>query len=101
MAARLVPLSTGPQIDVDRQIVVVGRSVTCDFVVESKKISRQHCCLALVSDKLIARDLGSTNGIRRNGKRVEEVALEIGDELTIGDIVFRVTELNGTSSAAG
>jgi pSer/pThr/pTyr-binding forkhead associated (FHA) protein len=99
MAARLVPLESGPAIHVDKQIVVIGRSQGCDFVVESSKISRQHCCLAYVSQQLIARDLGSTNGIWKNGERVEETVLQLGDVLTIGDVKFRVDELGDVAIA--
>lgn len=99
MAAHLQPIDVGPTIDVDKQIVIVGRSESCDVVIESKKISRQHCCLALLSDQLLARDLGSTNGIWKNGTRVDETTLDLGDVLTIGDVRFRVAELNGKAES--
>jgi len=49
-----------------------------------------------VSDYLVIRDLGSTNGVRINGDRVAEGRLDDGDEVTIGANRFRV-ELDGTS----
>jgi hypothetical protein len=42
------------------------------------------------SGDLIVRDLGSTNGIRINGQRVEEGRLKVGDELSIAHIRFRL-----------
>jgi hypothetical protein len=39
---------------------------------------------------LIVRDLGSTNGIRINGQRVEMGRLRPGDELSIAHIRFRL-----------
>jgi hypothetical protein len=39
---------------------------------------------------LIVRDLGSTNGIRINGQRVEEGHLRVGGELSIAHIRYRL-----------
>jgi len=41
-------------------------------------------------DELVVRDLGSTNGIRINGQRVEVGRLRPGDELSIAHIRFRL-----------
>jgi len=43
---------------------------------------------------LIVRDLGSTNGIRINGQRVEMGRLRPGDELSIAHIRFRLDSGN-------
>ena len=40
-------------------------------------------------DRVILRDLGSRNGIRVNGRMVDEVRLQPGDEVAIGPILFR------------
>jgi hypothetical protein len=46
--------------------------------------------IAMVSDYLVVRDLGSTNGVRVNGSRVLEGRLKPGDEVTIGSLVYHV-----------
>ncbi len=74
----------------DKPILLIGRHPECDIQIDSRKISRRHCCIAQVSDYLIIRDLGSTNGVRINGDRVEEGRLDEGDEVTIGANRFRV-----------
>lgn len=91
MPAQLVALNDGPSILVDKPILLLGRHPECDVQIESRKISRRHCCLAQVNDYLVVRDLDSTNGIRINGVRVVEGRLEPGDELTIGSFRYRVT----------
>jgi predicted component of type VI protein secretion system len=91
MPAQLVALTEGPSILLDKPILLLGRHPECDIQIESRKISRRHCCIALVNDYLIVRDLGSTNGIRINGVRVMEGRLAPGDELTIGNYRYRVT----------
>jgi predicted component of type VI protein secretion system len=55
------------------------------------KISRKHCCVALVDHRFVVRDLDSMNGVWVNGDRVEHSAdLAFGDELMIGDLPFTV-----------
>lgn len=90
MSTTLISLVGTPDIPVNRPIIIIGRQADCDFRIDSKKISRQHCCLASLQDKLIVRDLGSTNGVRVNGRRQEEALLVSGDELTIGNLRYRV-----------
>ncbi len=91
MPAQLVALDAGPSILLDKPILLLGRHPECDIQIDSRKISRRHCCIAQVSDYLIIRDLGSTNGIRINGVRVGEGRLAAGDELTIGNSRYKVT----------
>jgi pSer/pThr/pTyr-binding forkhead associated (FHA) protein len=70
---------------------LIGRHPECDILIESRKISRRHCCIAQVGDYLVVRDLASTNGIRINGVRVLEGRLKANDELTIGGHSYRVS----------
>ena len=91
MPAQLVALNDGPSIWLDKPILLVGRHPECDIQIDSRKISRRHCCIAQVSDYLVVRDLGSTNGVRINGVRVVEGRLTPGDELTIGSHRYRVS----------
>src|SRR5438552_13360308 len=90
MPAQLVSLTDGPSILLDKPIILVGRHPECDIQIDSRKISRRHCCIAQVRDYLVVRDLGSTNGIRINGARVMEGVLRTGDELTIGNFRYQV-----------
>jgi hypothetical protein len=91
MPAQLLALDSGPSILLDKPILLLGRHPECDIQIDSRKISRRHCCIAQVSDYLVVRDLGSTNGIRINGVRVVEGRLSTGDELTIGNARYKVT----------
>src|SRR5438128_4416967 len=90
MPAQLVALDGGPSILVDKPILLLGRHPECDIQIDSRKISRRHCCIAQVNDHLVVRDLDSTNGIRINGVRVAEGRLNPGDELTIGSHRYEV-----------
>lgn len=91
LSATLVSLGDAPNIRVDSSILLIGRSSDCDIVVDSKKVSRKHCCIAIVNNSyLVVRDLGSTNGVRVNGHRQEEARLREGDEVTIANLPYRV-----------
>jgi predicted component of type VI protein secretion system len=91
MPAQLLALTDGPSILLDKPILLLGRHPECDIQLNSRKVSRRHCCIAQVHDYLVVRDLGSTNGIRVNGSRVLEGRLGAGDELTIGNFRYQVT----------
>lgn len=86
----LVPQPDGEPFELTRAVTLVGRQRDCDMpVVDSDRISRRHCCVVQVDEEYHVRDLGSTNGIRVNRKRVDRVAkLRSGDILTVGDKNF-------------
>jgi pSer/pThr/pTyr-binding forkhead associated (FHA) protein len=93
MAAYLVPIDAGLcVIPLEKAILLIGRQADCDVsLTASRKISRKHCCIAIVDDSVVVRDLGSTNGVAINGSRIDrEAPLRLGDELTIGDVRFRL-----------
>ncbi|MBW3539094.1 MAG: FHA domain-containing protein [Planctomycetes bacterium] len=90
MAVYLMPLDKGRPIVLDKTIVFVGRHPECDVVLkDSRKVSRKHCCIAQVDDRIVVRDLGSMNGVRLNGERINgETPVLPGDELIIGDVGY-------------
>jgi pSer/pThr/pTyr-binding forkhead associated (FHA) protein len=90
MNARVVALDDSPDIPLDRVLVVVGRDPRCDTRIRSLRVSRQHCCMTQADGEVVIRDLGSANGIRINGERVEAGRLRPGDELSIAHFRYRV-----------
>lgn len=92
MSARLVPLNPGhtSAIPLLRPVVLVGRHPECDFRIDHPKISRRHCCLALIYERVVIKDLGSRNGLRVNGRIIDEAQLFDGDEVALGPIIFRL-----------
>jgi hypothetical protein len=72
--------------------VVVGRSREADIVIADPNISRRHAELRRDENGWQVYDLGSTNGIKVNGQRVNQAALGPGDRLTIGitDLTFEL-----------
>lgn len=69
--------------------LVIGRSKDCDLVLDDPNVSRRHLELRRDPAGWVVVDLGSTNGIKVNGRRVDEAPLEPGDEIVAG--VSRLT----------
>ncbi len=90
MNTRLVSLERGPDIAFNHPMLVLGRDPRCDARLDSPLVSRKHCCIMLSESDVIVRDLGSLNGIRINGQKVTTGKLQPGDELSIGDLRYRL-----------
>ncbi len=73
---------------------ILGRRDDCDLRIPAKDVSRQHCELLVADDKLVAKDLGSSNGTFVNGKRIAQTELKPGDRLRIGPVTF-VVQIDG------
>jgi hypothetical protein len=67
----------------------IGRSKQVECVLGDPNVSRRHAELrrSQTGDWTIA-DLGSTNGVKVNGRRVSSTRLSPGDEVTLGTTTF-------------
>jgi pSer/pThr/pTyr-binding forkhead associated (FHA) protein len=72
--------------------VLIGRSRECDVVVSDPNVSRRHIELRRGQRGWAAVDLGSTNGMKVNGRRVGHAELNPGDRITVGvtDLTFEL-----------
>jgi hypothetical protein len=72
--------------------VVLGRSREADIVLQDPNVSRRHAELRRDDGGWQIVDLGSTNGIKVNGRRVDNQPLRPGDQITIGvtDLTFEL-----------
>jgi hypothetical protein len=72
--------------------VVVGRSRECEVTVSDPNVSRRHIELRRGNGGWSAIDLGSTNGMKVNGRRIGHAELNPGDRITIGvtDLTFEL-----------
>jgi hypothetical protein len=72
--------------------VVLGRSREADIVLQDPNVSRRHAELRRDEGGWQIVDLGSTNGIKVNGRRVNHQPLTPGDQITIGvtDLTFEL-----------
>ncbi|NNC05374.1 FHA domain-containing protein, partial [Corallococcus exiguus] len=69
--------------------VVIGRAVGADVVVEDASVSRQHARVGVAEGEAFIADLGSHNGVRVNGERVQGTRpLDGGDVVTLGNVTL-------------
>ena len=70
---------------------VIGRSSSCEIVLEDPNASRRHAAVRPVPAGWQLEDLGSTNGVRLNGRRLgSSTVLKNGDRIALGhtELVF-------------
>ena len=77
----LVPRGGGEDIPLLKVKLLVGRRDNCDICLRFTNISSKHSELELVDGYWQVRDLGSANGTKVNGERVEAKWLMPGDEV--------------------
>jgi len=96
-SARLRMLDDGRErtIEVGAAPLTIGRGADNGLVLPDTRVSRHHGRLQARRGTLVYTDLGSTNGSRVNGIRVDELVLGPGDRLQLGDVVLVVESMPG------
>jgi hypothetical protein len=75
-------------IVLEQDEITIGRGPDNTVSVVAEGVSRHHARLFPGDDAWGVSDMGSTNGIKVNGKKVEEIWLESGDFLAIGSVIY-------------
>jgi Protein of unknown function (DUF3662)/FHA domain len=80
----------GTRHEIKQRRLVIGRSRDCDVQLADSNVSRRHAELRQEGASYWIVDLGSTNGVEVNGRRVKRAKLSDGDTITLGstDLVF-------------
>jgi hypothetical protein len=80
-----------PLPKVNQSRFTIGRAEACDLVLPGLTVSRYHAELHHQDEEWLLVDLGSTNGTRLNGWRIDgPVVVRPGDQVTFGDVTFRL-----------
>ena len=72
-----------------RARTTIGRDPDNDLSLAMASVSRHHAVLIPASRSALLQDLGSTNGVLVNKRRVRCARLEHGDVITLGEAQFR------------
>ena len=90
MSAMLVG-EDGREFQVVGDVTSLGRALD-DIVIADSRVSRYHAQIRRLDGGFAIHDLGSTNGTAVAGKRVTELRLGDGDEISLGgyNIVLRL-----------
>jgi hypothetical protein len=84
----------GKRQELPREGAVLGRSREADVTLEDANVSRRHAEIRREDGAWWIVDLGSTNGVELNGKRVDRAKLTHDDHLVLGrsEVVFEQPE---------
>ena len=74
----------GGQFTIDVDALVVGRDPGAHIVLADQEVSAFHCELRAVTEGILVKDLGSTNGTFLGPVRVREAVVAVSSELTVG-----------------
>ena len=66
--------------------LTVGKAPDNDLVLNDDTVSRHHCELTRVPEGIHVKDLGSTNGTKVQGARVQEATVPPGSVLKVGEV---------------
>ena len=70
-------------------LTTIGRSAANTLHLDDSSVSSKHGELTISGEKIILRDLGSSNGTRVNGQKIHENSLKEGDEILFGGVGVR------------
>jgi len=91
-AVRRAPLSlevNGQELPLSAPGIVLGRGHDADVRIDDPGVSRRHCELRVTETgagpRVSVHDLGSTNGVLVDGKRVDRATLTDGATIRIGN----------------
>ena len=79
----------GKTYHIGTRTVTIGRGVSNFVQITDNAASRVHCQLVPLPYGLELKDMGSRNGTKVNGKRINEMSvLKDGDQLQIGEVIL-------------
>ncbi len=85
VSTRAIVAIEGRRYVLDGPVATIGRSKDCECVLRDPNVSRRHAELRRTGNgDWEVVDLGSTNGIKINGRRAASARLRPGDRITIG-----------------
>ena len=76
------------RFQLDREVVTLGRGSENDIAIGSGSVSVHHAEMRRIQGGYELRDVGSTNGIKLDGVRLDVIPLRSGATAQIGDVAF-------------
>jgi adenylate cyclase len=90
LLGELIPCGGGDPIPLLKPKLLVGRRSHCDIQLQFPNVSSHHCELEHINGFWRVQDLGSSNGIKINGERLESKWLMPGDVIAIAKHRYEV-----------
>jgi len=87
-------MPSGERISLDKPVLTIGRLPDCDITLSDPNVSRRHTEVRASGNQFVVADLGSTNGTKLNGVRIDgERRLSDGDIVSVGGTHLRFEAL--------
>jgi hypothetical protein len=88
----LYVIFNGQKFPVNKEEFIIGRGAkTADLPIKDGNISRRHAAIIMQNGQYFMKDLGSTNGVEYQGRRVDGRRIEEGDVYQLCDYELRFT----------
>lgn len=84
-----IVLPNGDRFSLTESVITIGRHPDSNLVLADPNVSRNHAEIRPQGERFAVVDLGSTNGTRVNGVRVDTQVLQDGDEVSFGNTRMR------------
>ncbi len=84
-----IVLPSGDRFTLTESVITIGRHPDSNLVLADPNVSRNHAEIRPQGEHFAVVDLGSTNGTRVNGVRVDTQVLRDGDEVSFGNTRMR------------
>ncbi len=81
---------TKEEYKLDRPTIGIGRSDLNQIVLHNRGVSPFHARITVKGRKCVITDLGSHQGVKVNGERIDTEVLNPGDEIQIGRVHLKV-----------
>ena len=91
MLGELNPVGGGDPIPLLQEKLLIGRRSRCDITLRFPNVSSHHCQMEFSNGYWRVTDLGSRNGVKVNGERVESKWLMPGDVLHVAKHKFEIS----------
>ena len=88
------------KIPLDKFPFSIGRNESCDYMIDSGRVSREHVLVLKEGNQFLLRDLDSTNGTMVNGEPIHEHTLYDGDSISVADFEIDFHPGSAASSRA-
>jgi pSer/pThr/pTyr-binding forkhead associated (FHA) protein len=85
--------------NLEEDVITIGRSKENNIILKNIKSSRRHARIERIGATYQITDLGSGNGTKVNGKKIDFHTLKQGDEIKIGDAQLTLKSIDESVDA--
>jgi transcriptional regulator with GAF, ATPase, and Fis domain len=94
-------VAAGKSWDEIAERCAIGSHPSNDIIIDDPTVSRFHCELAIVDDRVRVRDLGSRNGTVAGGVEITDASIAGGTTLVLGHSQLQIDVDDGQTVLAG